>query len=774
MKDKLQKEREDNINGRKRCQSHRKKVNCNPNFRQQTNSNIERNNIANDVYQNRNSCLPNQNVLFNNNIMSYDNNYNKKANNDINEIIKHKRSNQYFLNKDTFNYYKNFNSENKKKQKKKIGNNFIDELKNINKQPIGYTIGGGLQPDQLSNLIPISKISEFKIIQILRKGKNYIIEKAQKNNCFYVIKEIEINKNDKDQEIDLKREIEFISRFSHENIVKICDNFEENNKKYIIYEYIDGKNLEEFILDNNGIPLNQKTVLFIAKKIIKGLEFLHASGIMHRNLKPNNILLAIENNEIINIKIADFKNMILFKKDKSICYNDFEIYFSDTKIGNSIFTAPEISLSGNNKGSFDASSDIYSFGIILSQLMIKTTSQKNLYGDNELIPIKPLNKNYFDHNLYCNELIDLIFKMINDDTKKRPSGEQIYNEIEKMIEIDDEKNKSNYYISSINCIIHIFYNILTIRSYILSDLLSSNSTKDINVNDIFLAKNIRELFKYLRKVEKNEISKIYFYSTIIKDFKERLSGKLFSFDNFKEVPLNILINATFDRFMDELEKVDKNKSSNVIFNNVLVNLNQINFIPKNNFNEFYTVLVDFINKYRNIFVDLFYFIELNNIYECPFCHYKMKCETKIKRFLTFLINSEDRNIKQLLSKYFKFSYDFKNMSKCNNCNNALIIHNKMLNLPMILTIYLENARPGQLEIEEELLDLDKYKITDVGPKKYNLFAVISKIIKNEEEFYIAFIKNKNNWKLVNGGQIIDCNYKNIIQETPIMIFYKAA
>ena len=100
----------------------------------------------------------------------------------------------------------------------------------------------------------------------------------------------------------------------------------------------------------------------------------------------------------------------------------------------------------------------------------------------------------------------------------------------------------------------------------------------------------------------------------------------------------------------------------------------------------------------------------------------------------------------------------------------MIVYNKSLNLPKILLINLENAKTGQLEIDEQI-DLEEYVTTNIGPKIFNLFEVINKKINNSNEFYVAYIKKENSWISFNGEEIINCTYEDIYSGETIY-YYK--
>lgn len=108
--------------------------------------------------------------------------------------------------------------------------------------------------------------------------------------------------------VETLREIVILRNINHSNIVSFHDVIITSDKMYLIFEYVDS-DLKNFInknFKNNGkIPI--KLVKEIMKQILEGIDYIHLEGILHRDLKPQNILINYdENSEELNIKIADF------------------------------------------------------------------------------------------------------------------------------------------------------------------------------------------------------------------------------------------------------------------------------------------------------------------------------------------------------------------------------------------------------------------------------------------------------------------------------------
>lgn len=87
-----------------------------------------------------------------------------------------------------------------------------------------------------------------------------------------------------------KNESKAISLLNHPNIVKVYDVSVNDDLQYIVMEYVDGMTLREYLNQRGGKLTNRETVHFISQ-ILKALEHAHANGVVHRDIKPQNIML---------------------------------------------------------------------------------------------------------------------------------------------------------------------------------------------------------------------------------------------------------------------------------------------------------------------------------------------------------------------------------------------------------------------------------------------------------------------------------------------------
>ena len=158
-----------------------------------------------------------------------------------------------------------------------------------------------------------------------------------------------------------KNESKAISILNHPNIVKVYDVSVTDQLQYIVMEYIDGITLKEYLKQRNG-ALTWKEVVHFATQVLSALDHAHSKGIVHRDVKPQNIMLQADG----SIKMMDF-GIARFSRAQSQTV-------SDKAIGSVHYISPE-----QARGDItDERSDIYSVGVALYEML---TGRKPFDGD---------------------------------------------------------------------------------------------------------------------------------------------------------------------------------------------------------------------------------------------------------------------------------------------------------------------------------------------------------------------------------------------------------
>lgn len=149
-----------------------------------------------------------------------------------------------------------------------------------------------------------------------------------------------------------------IAMLSHPNIVAVYDVSHSDDVEYIVMELVDGITLKQYMEKRGAV--NWKEALHFTKQIAKALAHAHSRGIIHRDIKPQNIMLLKDG----TIKVADF----------GIAALENEVEDSNEAIGSIHYIAPE-QAQGKSP---DVRSDIYSLGVVMYEML---TGQKPYTGD---------------------------------------------------------------------------------------------------------------------------------------------------------------------------------------------------------------------------------------------------------------------------------------------------------------------------------------------------------------------------------------------------------
>src|SRR6266571_1331591 len=148
-----------------------------------------------------------------------------------------------------------------------------------------------------------------------------------------------------------KREARAVAQLSHPNIVAVIDRGEDEGRQYIVFEYIDGENLKEYVVRKGRLEVQD--ALEITLEVARGLAFAHEQGLVHRDVKPQNVLL----NGDGRAKVTDFGIARSLDVDS--------VTLTGTVLGTSDYIAPE-QASGQP---VDTQTDVYSLGVVLYELV---------------------------------------------------------------------------------------------------------------------------------------------------------------------------------------------------------------------------------------------------------------------------------------------------------------------------------------------------------------------------------------------------------------------
>ena len=198
--------------------------------------------------------------------------------------------------------------------------------------------------------------NRYELMEKIGEGGMAIVYKARDNKLSRLVAVKILKKefaNNKDISDKFKKEATAVANFSDANIVNVLDvgHEEEEDIDYFVMEYVNGKTLKDLIISSG--KLNYTTAISIAIQIAKALECAHKNNIIHRDVKPQNILVT-ENGLV---KVTDFG---IAKSSTSATITN-----TTTIMGSAHYLSPE-----QAKGAFvDSRSDIYSLGIVLYEMV---------------------------------------------------------------------------------------------------------------------------------------------------------------------------------------------------------------------------------------------------------------------------------------------------------------------------------------------------------------------------------------------------------------------
>jgi serine/threonine protein kinase len=204
--------------------------------------------------------------------------------------------------------------------------------------------------------------NRYEILEKIGSGGMAVVYKARCHRLNRLVA-IKILKEELAGDADFRRrfrtESQAVAMLSHPNIVAVYDVSRSGNIEYIVMELIEGITLKQYI-NRKGL-LNWKEALHFATQVAKALSHAHSRGIIHRDIKPHNIMILKDG----SVKVADFGIARLQSTQNTL---------TQEALGSVHYISPE-----QAKGSHvDARSDIYSLGVVMYEML---TSHLPFEGD---------------------------------------------------------------------------------------------------------------------------------------------------------------------------------------------------------------------------------------------------------------------------------------------------------------------------------------------------------------------------------------------------------
>ena len=195
--------------------------------------------------------------------------------------------------------------------------------------------------------------NRYEILEVIGTGGMAVVYKARCHRLNRLVA-IKILKDEFSRDEEFRRrfhaEGEAVAMLSHPNIVQVYDVSSSDNANFIVMELIDGISLKQY-MQRKGI-LNWKETLHFAIQIGKALEHAHSRGIVHRDIKPHNVMV-LKNG---SVKVTDFGIARMMAQSNTL---------TKEALGSVHYISPEQAKGGR----VDNRSDIYSLGVVMYEMM---------------------------------------------------------------------------------------------------------------------------------------------------------------------------------------------------------------------------------------------------------------------------------------------------------------------------------------------------------------------------------------------------------------------
>ncbi len=275
----------------------------------------------------------------------------------------------------------------------------------------------------MNNLQKIKWISTSKVSEV------YIVKDTISNKLYILKKFILVNVNTEEEKEHLENEMNVLTQLSHPNIIKLYKKYQSPHHKYLLLQYGNGgtllQNLEDYKRKySKSFP--EDLVQIFMKQILSGVNYLHTNGIIHRDLKLENIVLKYDNP-------FDEQNKNLYKATVKII--DFGLcYIPNMKkpisvVGTVKNMSPSIvyNINNSNPKCYDEKVDIWSLGTLCYEMLFLNRLFKDMSNDEMFDSISSANFK-ISHSI-SKEARNFLECMLQKDGSKRLSSYQLLNHI---------------------------------------------------------------------------------------------------------------------------------------------------------------------------------------------------------------------------------------------------------------------------------------------------------------------------------------------------------
>ena len=474
-------------------------------------------------------------------------------------------------------------------------------------------MGSQIYKDELNLKITLNTIIEenygfpsqkYKVLSRLGDGSYGTVYLAiniiTKQN--FAMKKINKVKENEIDDMEIKNEIDILSKLDHPNIVKIIEFYSTPKAYYIITDFCSCGELYNQL--KHEYTENQLAVLFY--QVLSGLSYLHSKNIVHRDLKLENILISeIEKDNNTNdkyfwVKIIDFGTAKIFEKNKN----------EKAVVGSSYYIAPEVLHKNYNE-----KCDTWSIGVILYMLIV---GKAPFDGQNDEEIIENIEKGEYNskHKKLLNssfEVQDLLKKLLEINVNKRLSSSDALKHSwfkkfnAKSLYSNIEESKIIIYLNRLR---HFKINSKfqqMVLAFIVHNIPNNNESKDI-----------LKIFRMFNTNDDGKLSKKELFNGLIKYFNEK--------EIKKEIDdIFLLLDGANRGFIEYEEFLRATLDQNILLSDENL-VYAFNFFDKENFG---TISVEKIKKFfvddnvsEKVFRSIFNEIDSNEDGEIDFEEFK--------------------------------------------------------------------------------------------------------------------------------------------------------
>ena len=271
---------------------------------------------------------------------------------------------------------------------------------------------------------------------------------------------------------NIMREFDILRTLDHPNIVGIFEHFEDDRKFYMVMEYCKGGEMFNSIV--KGANTNEEMVARTMRQVLSAIAYIHENGIVHRDMKPENILFEELGNEQ-NLKLVDFGEATRLDENRQV----------EGVCGTSYYVAPEVLT-----GRYNELCDIWSCGVIM-YILLSGKVPFNGHNDSEIIEKVKLGVYRIDTPEFINvshEAIDLIQKMISPwETRIAAKVALQHPWMVKFLNIVPDEDKMNTCMNNLTKYVRGALLREAVTRFVVTRMLTRGETKKIR--DIFLKLN---------------------------------------------------------------------------------------------------------------------------------------------------------------------------------------------------------------------------------------------------------------------------------------------